>query len=92
MDPIVMLLVTSSVIHLPILTEESFQYPETLSTMLGVILNQCEFIFPALDANGEYYQPDVGNIMSAYPCKCGFTREQYLKMAEVYFSSSVKQF
>ena len=55
-------------------------------------LNQCEFIFPALDANGEYYQPDVGNIMSAYPCKCGFTREQYLKMAEVYFSSSVKQF
>ncbi len=55
-------------------------------------LNNCEFIFRAVDQNGEYYQPDVGNIMSAYPCKCGFTREQYLKMADVYFNSSVKQF
>ena len=55
-------------------------------------LRGCEFVFLAQDINGEYYQPDVGNIMSAYPCKCGFTREQYLKMSEVYFSSSVKQF
>lgn len=55
-------------------------------------LRGCEFVFPALDFNGEYYQPDVGNIMSAYPCKCGFTREQYIKMSDVYFNSSVKQF
>jgi len=55
-------------------------------------LRGCEFIFEAQDPNGEYYQPDVGNIMSAYACKCGFTREQYLKMSDVYFSSSVKQF
>lgn len=55
-------------------------------------LRGCEFIFEAQDTNGEFYQPDVGNIMSAYPCKCGFTREQYLKMVEVYNSSAVKQF
>jgi len=52
----------------------------------------CEFIFEGKDANDEYWQPDVGNIMSAYPCKCGFTREQYLKMVEVYNSSPVKQY
>jgi len=52
----------------------------------------CEFIFEGLDDNGEPWQPDMGNIMSAYPCKCGFTREQYLKMVEVYNSSPVKQF
>lgn len=44
----------------------------------------CRFISPKLDANGEYYRPDVGNIMSYYPntCRCGFTHQQYLKMAE----------
>jgi len=52
----------------------------------------CEFIFEGQDANEEYWQPDMGNIMSSYPCKCGFTREQYFKMVEVYNSSPVKQF
>lgn len=59
----------------------------------GYFINSsCEFIYEGLDINGEYYQPDVGNIMSAYPCKCGFTRDQYLKMVEVYSQTTVKQF
>lgn len=50
----------------------------------------CEFIYTGLDANGQFYQPDVGNIMSYYPCECGFTREQYLLMAETYLNGSTK--
>ena len=48
----------------------------------------CEFIFMGQDANGEYYNPLVGNIMSYYPadCDCGFTHGQYKFMAETYLS------
>lgn len=42
----------------------------------------CEFVYPNTDGNGQYYQPDMGNIMSYYPCPCGFTRGQYLRMVE----------
>lgn len=42
----------------------------------------CTFISPLQDANGEFYRPDVGNVMSYYSCTCGFTTGQYLKMAE----------
>lgn len=42
----------------------------------------CEFISLIKDANGEFYQPDMGNIMSYYGCDCGFTNGQYLRMAE----------
>lgn len=42
----------------------------------------CRFINTDLDANGQFYRPDVGNMMSYYPCKCGFTTGQYLQMAE----------
>lgn len=46
---------------------------------------KCEFVFDGVDANGQFYQPQVGNIMSYYDCpSCGFTREQYLKMVETY--------
>lgn len=46
--------------------------------------NGCRFISPKVDANGEYYRPDTGNVMSYYSgCECGFTYGQYLKMAEV---------
>lgn len=56
-------------------------------------LNQqpCRFINNEQDANGEYYCPDVGNIMSNYAinapgrnyleCRCGFTADQYRAMA-----------
>jgi len=42
----------------------------------------CTFISNKVDANGEFYRPDVGNIMSYYPCSCGFTTGQYIRMAE----------
>ena len=52
----------------------------------------CRFISNKVDANGEYYRPDVGNIMSYYPdqCGCGFTHQQYLKMAKTYQESLSK--
>jgi len=61
-------------------------------TSLFSYLTDCEFTHIIRDPNGEYYQPDVGNIMSAYPCKCGFTREQYLKIVEAYHSVNPKHF
>lgn len=50
----------------------------------------CEFIYEGLDSLGQYYQPDVGNIMSYYKCTCGFSREQYIKMANTYLNSNFK--
>lgn len=44
-------------------------------------VNGCRFISMLTDANGDYYDPIVGNVMSYYPCRCSFTTEQYLKMA-----------
>ena len=52
----------------------------------------CEFIFETKDPNDNYYEPQVGNIMGLYECKCGFTREQYLKMVETYQNSPFKQY
>jgi len=50
----------------------------------------CEFIWEGRDSLGMYYQPDVGNIMSYYSCTCGFTRQQYIKMANTYLNSNPK--
>lgn len=50
----------------------------------------CEFIWEGRDSLGQYYQPDVGNIMSYYNCACGFTRQQYIKMANTYLNSNPK--
>lgn len=56
--------------------------PETL------INTQCRFIAPLTDANGEFFDPDVGNIMSYYGCDCDrFSFGQYLRMANTYLSS-----
>ncbi len=53
--------------------------------------DQCKFINTKTDANGEYYNPDLGNIMSYYECNtCGFTWEQLQKMAQAYLSAGVK--
>lgn len=51
-------------------------------------LLSCKFISDLKDANGEYYNPDVSNIMSYYGrCVClTFTREQYNSMANYYLS------
>lgn len=50
----------------------------------------CRFIGMMQDANGEFYNPDVGNIMSYYPggCRCHFTHDQYMKMATTYNPNS----
>lgn len=56
-------------------------------------LPNCLFVSTKTDANGEYYVPDVGNIMSYYPesCRCDkFTHGQYVRMANTYLSSSPK--
>ncbi len=50
----------------------------------------CEFIWEGRDDNGQFYSPDVGNIMSYYPCACGFSREQYILMANTYLNSNPK--
>ncbi|MCU0429728.1 MAG: M43 family zinc metalloprotease [Cytophagaceae bacterium] len=50
----------------------------------------CNFIYAGRDANGHYYNPDVGNIMSYY-VSCNdcphFTHGQLLKMANYYIST-----
>jgi hypothetical protein len=53
-------------------------------------VKDCIFYKDIKDANGDYYQPQVGNIMSYYPCRCGFTREQYLRMAQNYLNANKK--
>ena len=52
----------------------------------------CEFLYEIKDPNGQYYQPDIGNIMSAYPCKCGFTQDQYRLMVETILMSTINHF
>ena len=51
----------------------------------------CRVLNTFTDYNGEFYCPDVGNIMSNYAryndggqleCRCGFTAGQYRIMAE----------
>ncbi len=73
-------------------TERIIVEGELLYTSPLFYLRDCEFKYKGQDSNGEYYTPDTGNIMSVYPCKCGFTKEQYLKMAETYASSQVNQY
>ena len=55
-----------------------------------VKMPDCLFISTKQDLNGQFYVPDVGNIMSYYPddCTCGFTHGQYARMAETYLNSS----
>ncbi len=50
--------------------------------------NNCQFLSTQKDANGQYYNPIVGNIMSYYPdnCACDFTHDQYIKMAKTYLA------
>jgi len=50
----------------------------------------CEFVWEGTDANGQFYSPDVGNIMSYYECSCGFSREQFILMANTYLNSNPK--
>lgn len=51
----------------------------------------CRFTFSGKDFKGQYYVPDVGNIMSMYfLCYCSFSQEQLRLMAENYINSTDK--
>lgn len=64
--------------------------PYILNTRPTLYLNHCVFKYLKKDLNDEFYQPDVGNIMSYYDCSIGFSRGQYLKMAENYYLAKIK--
>ena len=62
-----------------------------LIPMSDFVIN-CEFVHALRDPQQVYYQPQVGNIMSAYPCKCGFTNGQFKLMANNYENSNHKPY
>ena len=49
-----------------------------------------DYIYMVTDANGDFYIPNVQNIMSYYPGDCNFTYQQYLRMANTYLTSNPK--
>lgn len=54
----------------------------------GTYIDICRFQYPLKDANDEFYNPDVSNIMSYYTrCRCVFTQEQYQRMANTYLNN-----
>jgi hypothetical protein len=59
--------------------------------MSSFIDPNCVFIGTQKDANGNYYDPDVSNLMSYYgQCIClKFTTQQYIRMAEYYMNNKV---
>lgn len=69
-------------------------YLDPLGTEIDMtqFLDDCEFIHELKDPNDEYYQPQVGNIMSAYPCRCGFTNGQFQKIIHNYNSATHKPY
>ncbi len=62
--------------------------PEGQLIDMSQFVVDCEFIHEEKDPDGEYYQPQVGNIMSAYPCRCGFTNGQFQKIIDNYNSAT----
>ncbi len=64
------------------ITGQDIDYPYYLR-------ERCKFVFQDKDANDQFYNPDVSNIMSYYiNCRCTFTHEQYEFMALTYYSNS----
>lgn len=61
------------------------------TNMSDYVNSNCLFIGQQTDANGQYYNPDIGNIMSYYrSCNCvQFTHDQYERMARYYLSNPV---
>lgn len=55
---------------------------------IGEYIKNCRFISEKKDANGDFYDPLMSNIMSYYVgCTCDFTNDQYRKMAKNYLNS-----
>jgi len=67
--------------------------PFKIGDGLSLYINEltCQYISDVKDANGDYYTPDVSNIMSYYTnCIClTFSREQYNSMANYYLLSNL---
>ena len=59
---------------------------------IKLLTTDCEYIGKTQDAQNEFYDPDLTNIMSAYPCKCQFSDSQLRKIVENYNQSIFKQF
>lgn len=70
---------------------DPFQIGDNVDQYVNVDEN-CRFILSLRDDNGDWYNPHVGNYMSYYPsaCGCGFTYEQYLKMANTFLNAPDK--
>lgn len=64
--------------------------PYNIEVSIDAYVQNCQFTNRQKDANGDFYNPDIGNIMSYYPCKCRFSDGQYRKMVEVYEASNPK--
>jgi hypothetical protein len=66
-------------------------YVESVGETAYVDVNDnCNYIYTGRDANNEFYNPDIGNIMSYYSScnNCShFTHGQYKKMADFYNST-----
>lgn len=61
--------------------------PYVLNSFLPFVNSNCEFQVNTTDDNGDFFAPQVGNIMSNYDgCRDGFTAEQYRLMLETYCS------
>ena len=58
-----------------------------LDSLLDIFIHECAFVWEGRDDNEDFYNPNTTNMMSPYPCKCAFTREQFLKMIENYDST-----
>jgi hypothetical protein len=53
--------------------------------------SNCIFYNTKKDANGEYYDPDVTNVMSYYACNCSkFSNQQFEKMVNYYMNNRLK--
>ena len=65
--------------------------PYVPNTKISKYLTDCVYYYDKVDANGERYRPDVGNVMSYYlNCQCGFSYQQYMKIVENYNKVKIK--
>lgn len=60
---------------------------EDLNTYINTETGTCIYINDKQDANGQYYNPDVCNIMSYYGCGHKFSQGQYEKMVNYYLKN-----
>ena len=65
---------------------DPYKAPEALQKYI----TGCEFTSELLDPNGQYYSAQVANMMSPYPCRVGFTYDQFVRMVDSYSNSDPK--